>query len=189
MFRFLIITTLIIVTGITANAQMYYGLKVGANFANFSGDVSGNSIKPSMHFGAVVEIPLTDAFSVQPELLYSMQGYQIKEDVSLKYHYHYLTLPVMAKYFVTNEITLDFGPQLSYLIFAQSSDGEYEYTELKDETSKFDYGLALGASYEIDDGMNINLRYTYGFANIFDTDTNLKANNSVIQLSLGYKFY
>ncbi|MEE9350383.1 MAG: porin family protein [Flavobacteriaceae bacterium] len=187
--KFYFLLVLIAFTTVNTNAQTYYGLKVGLNASTFYGDVDNKTIKPSMHFGAVAEFTLTDAFSVQPELLFSMQGYQKKGESIIKHHYHYVTAPIMMKYFLTNEITLDFGPQFGYLIFAQSSDGEYEYEELKETTSVFDYGIAVGASYEIDDGMNINLRYYQGIANVLDTPDDLRASNGVIQLSLGYKFY
>ena len=97
----------------------------------------------------------------------------------------------MYGYFVTETISIDAGPQINYLLSAKISNGSEEWTETKDFYNTFGYGINLGASYEMDNGMNINLRYNYGLANVYKTIDvgNFKGNNGVIQVSLGYKFY
>ena len=172
------------------NAQVYYGFKVGANISNISGDNLYDGMKPAMHVGALAEITVSDSFSIQPELLYSMQGSQDSDDSNLKNNNHYITLPVMVKYFINETISIDAGPQVGYLVFAKASNGWQEWLDNKDQLNTFDYGFNIGASYEMDNGMNINIRYNYNFANIYKSnDLDLKANNTVIQISLGYKFY
>ncbi len=183
-----IIFLIILISSYHINAQTYFGFKVGANATNFYGDIENNNIKLSFHAGVVAEIQLSDAFSVQPELLFSAQGYQNKEDKYLKYHYNYLNLPIMVKYFINNNITLDFGPQIGYLLSAETSDGLYIFENIKENSNSFDYGINLGASYEFDDGLNINVRYNYSLSNI-NKGNDIKVNNAVIQISLGYKFY
>ncbi len=208
MKHFLVFIVIVSLSSINCNSQTYYGFKVGANLSNIYGDNSFSGIKPAMHVGAVAEIALSDFFSLQPELLYSMQGSQTgsyqnndnpelpyyMEDVktgSFKNNNHYVILPIMVRYFVTDMISIDAGPQVGYLLFAKKSDGKYEWTDTKDSMNTFDYGINLGASYEFDNGMNVNLRYSYGLANIYKTenDITLKGNNAVAQISLGYKFY
>lgn len=172
------------------NAQVYYGFKVGANISNISGDNVYNGMKGAMHVGAVAEIAVSDLFSIQPELLYSMQGSQDSDDSSFKNNNHYITVPVMIKYFINETMSIDAGPQIGYLVFAKTSNGWEEWVDTKDQLNAFDYGFNIGASYEMDNGMNINIRYNYNFANIYKSnDFDLKANNTVIQISLGYKFY
>lgn len=172
-------------------AQTYFGFKVGTNISNINGDNPYDGIKIAMHVGGVAEIVISDLISVQPELLYSMQGSQHKDDSSLKNNYHYITLPIMFKYFINVSTSIDAGPQIGYLVFAKQSNGWEEWRDTKDELNALDYGFNLGASYEMDNGMNINIRYNYNFANIYKTIEGLdfKGNNTVIQLSLGYKFY
>jgi len=190
------------------SAQTYFGFKVGFNGSNIGGDNNLKGIKPAMHVGAVAEIQVSDLFSIQPELLYSIQGSQKKNDVSqqnlppsvqasrgeresyIKNNNHYITLPIMVKYFVSDFISIDAGPQVGYLVFAKTSNGWEEWTDTKDSLNAFDYGVNLGASYEMDNGMNINIRYNYNFANIYKSNNfDFKANNTNIQVSLGYKFY
>ncbi len=191
MLRKLIFSILILCVSNYATAQIYYGFKIGANISNISGDNPYSGMKPAMHAGAIVEITISDLFSVQPELLYSMQGSQHKDDASLKNNNHYITLPVMVKYFINETISIDAGPQIGYLLFAKQSNGWEEWIDTKDQLNALDYGFNLGASYEMDNGMSFNLRYNYNFANIYKTieGIDLKGNNTTIQLSLGYKFY
>ena len=190
MIRKIFFITILYLISSNISAQTYYGFKVGANISNISGDNPYDGIKGAMHVGAVAEITVSDLFSVQPELLYSMQGSQDKDDSSLKNNNHYITLPIMVKYFINETISIDAGPQIGYLLFAQKSNGWEEWTDIKDQLNAFDYGFNIGASYEMDNGMNINIRYNYNFANIYKSnDFDLKANNTVIQISLGYKFY
>ncbi len=191
------IIVLVFLITISLHSQTYFGFKVGANLSNIKGDNPLEGIKPAMHVGGVVELQVSDKISVQPELLYSMQGSQNKDDASLKNNNHYIVLPVMIKYFLTDLIntgddflSIDAGPQISYLVFAKTSDGWQEWTNTKDQLNPIDYGVNIGASYEMDNGMNINIRYNYNFANIYKSnDFNLKGNNTTIQISLGYKFY
>jgi len=204
MIRKILLISIITLLSTSLTAQVYYGFKVGANLANFYGDIENNSIKASFHIGAVAEISVSDLFSVQPELLFSMQGSQGennslltshtsvpidgKDFSSTKTNFYYLNLPVMVKYFVTDMISIDAGPQVGYLLYAKESNGTDELTDIKDLTKSIDYGLNLGGSYEMDNGMNINLRYYYGLANVLDSN-DAKMNNALIQISLGYKFY
>jgi opacity protein-like surface antigen len=119
-----------------------------------------------------------------------IKDYDNIDDVKLKNNNYYISLPIMVKYFVNEFISIDLGPQISYLTFAQISNGSKEWTDVKDSYNTLDYGVNLGASYEMDNGMNINIRYNYNFANVYKSDYfDLKANNTNIQVSLGYKFY
>ncbi len=193
MIRKLIVLFVIIFLSISIKAQTYYGFKVGANFANFYGDIDNNTIKPSFHVGALAEIIIDDFYSVQPELLFSMQGAQDKDDSNIKYNYHYATLPIMVKYFVSDFISVDAGAQVAYLLTAYRSNGFEEYDYLTDTSNRLDYGINVGGTYEFDNGMNAAIRYNYNLANIHkdvsDVDLDLRDNNAVIQISMGYKFY
>src|SRR5580692_11570278 len=65
----------------TANAQVQFGVKAGANIAGFTGsDASGTSSLVSFNVGGLVKVPISDAFSFQPELVYSGEG--AKESVT-----------------------------------------------------------------------------------------------------------
>jgi len=188
-----------------------FGAKAGLNLATLSGDLEGVSSRTSFHIGGMAEVMLNDEFAVQPELLYSSQGAKL-DDGTLAFNY--LNLPIMGKYFVSDEFTIEAGPQFGYLLSAKLKyDSEdnggggttvdetvgrnakinqaamAETEDVKDDVKSFDYGLNVGASYILENGINISLRYYLGLANGSNFEGNDgKFKNSVFQLSVGYFF-
>jgi len=72
----LLLTAAIAVFGIigTQAQDVSFGAKAGVNFANVGGDGSDTDMKTGLHIGVIGEYGLTDKFSLQAEILYSMQG-------------------------------------------------------------------------------------------------------------------
>lgn len=159
----------------TINAQAF-GLKAGLNFANFSGDDSGDfNVLTNFHGGLVAEMHLLNALSVQPEFLYSVQGAKTKDET---YKLNYITLPVMLKLYFTDSFNIQAGPQLGLLISESDSFTAFE-------SNTYDFGLAAGMEFFFADNFSIQARYVAGAGNVSD-DYELK--NSVVQLSLCYMF-
>lgn len=165
-----------------------FGLKAGANFANFNGDIDSEGIT-SFHAGAVLELNLVPTFSIQAEGLYSSQGGEAKytagdgnigfievaEDIKLDY----ISVPVMAKfYLLPDRLSLMAGPQFSFLV----NDAEEAF-----ETKSFELAAAGGAELKIFAGLFAQARYTIGLNNISDSD-DVDIKNAVFQLSVGYMF-
>jgi hypothetical protein len=189
------------------NAQeVKFGVKAGVNFATLSTDIIDAKSRTSFHFGGVAEISISEKFSVQPELMYSSQGAKsefnetfegvtisTKEEAKLDY----ISIPIMAKYYVAKGFSLEAGPQVSFLMSAKydyefTYDGstESESEDIKDITKGIDFGLGFGAGYKMDSGFNFGARYSLGLSNINDdvdaSDESIK--NNVFQLSVGYFF-
>ena len=91
----------------------------------------------------------------------------------------------MAKYFVTNDISIEAGPQIGFLMSAKA-DG----TDVKEFSNSTDFGLNFGGSYYLDENMFLTARYGFGLSEVEkDLATGEKGStNSVIQLSFCYKF-
>lgn len=179
----------IAVFGLTFGAQaqdVTFGAKAGVNLANLTGDIEDNDMKVGFHVGGVAEIMFNEKFGVQPELMYSSQGSQEDFDGdTVKYNLDYINVPVMAKYYVTEDLSIEAGPQVGYLVNSKATyDGDSEDIEgLKD----IDFGFNLGAGYKLESGLNFSARYNLGLSNINDEgDNDLK--NGVIQFSVGYMF-
>lgn len=137
--------------------------------------------------GGVANIGISDKFSVQPELLYSAQGAKMSfEGFTAKYNFDYINIPVLAKFMVTEGISIEAGPQVGFLVSANAkADGESN--DLKDELKGTDFSGVVGLGYEMDSGLNFAARYNLGFGNIVESgEGDLK--NNVIQLSIGYMF-
>ena len=58
-----------------AKAQISYGVKGGLNVANIGGeDIDDNKAKLGFHLGGFVGVSIAENISIQPELVYSLQG-------------------------------------------------------------------------------------------------------------------
>jgi len=176
----------------SANAQTSFGVKAGVNLANGAGDVEDAETKLGLHIGGFAEFMFTEKFAFQPELLYSMQGYKFEEDgAELKTKLDYVNIPLIFKYYVTESLAIEAGPQVGFLVSAKGeieAGGESEDFDIDEGYNSLDYGINVGLSYTLDMGVMFGARYYYGIADIDDTSDDIDEKNSVIQLSVGYKF-
>lgn len=179
--------------------EIKFGLKSGLNFAMIVGDDTDNfDGKFGFHAGAVVEFPISEKFSVQPELLYSSQGdKETSEGMDIKYNFDYLNLPIMAKYYFTEEFSLAAGPQIGFLLSGEVKGGGVSI-DIKDVLKDIDFGLGFGLGYELENGLNFSGRFNFGISNIVDNNGSILGEqidfadstnqNNVFQLSVGYIF-
>jgi len=171
----------------SVNAQdINFGIKAGVNLANFSGDdVENNAMKIGAYAGAYANLGLTEKIFFQPELLFSMQGVDADEgDGSTKLNY--INIPLMFQYGLTEEIRLELGPQVGMLLSADLDNGEQE-VDFKDEMSSIDFGMNVGASYNMDNGLSVSVRYNMGLTEVMDSEIfESDAKNSVISIGVGY---
>ena len=180
----LLLAMIIILGLINVNAQeVEYGIKGGLNFATLNGDKM-DDIEPvtAFNLGVYAEIRLSDKFSIQPELIYSGQGYSIGKGDDNLTALGYLNIPLMAKYYLTKGVTIEAGPQVGFLLFADN-DGD-----VKDDFNNVDFGINVGLGYKLENGLNFGLRYNAGLSNVFDTD-DYTNKNGVLQFSVGYTLF
>lgn len=188
MKKSVLLTIIMVLNLATISAQEFnIGAKAGLNLATLGGDFNNGKTRTSFHLGGMVEIPVLDAFSVQPELLYSSQGAKSTEFDEDVVKFDYLNIPIMAKYYVTEEISIEAGPQVGILLSAKTDiDGETD--DIKDITKSTDFGFNLGLGYKMESGINFAARYYFGFnINDIPNDTD-KITNGVFQISVGYFF-
>ncbi|GGB74524.1 hypothetical protein GCM10007424_13060 [Flavobacterium suaedae] len=169
--------------GVATQAQeIQFGVKAGVNIADLGGDADTEGSLTSFHVGGVAEFKLTETFSVQPELLYSMQGANVADGVDLELNY--LNVPIMAKYYLMEGLSIEAGPQVGFLL---SADQEGE--DAKDTVKSVDFALNGGVAYDLPIGVFFQARYSAGLSDINDIEgVDEKATNNVISLSVGYKF-
>ena len=175
-----LILAFIAIIGISATSQaqlLKIGVKAGPNFSNFSGGIKEIDYKSrtSFHAGLVAEIKVLENFSVQPELLYSSQG--AKVDGIGDFNLDYVSLPVMAKFYVvTDKLSLEAGPQFSFLV----NDSQAAY-----DNQDFDFGVAGGLGLNLTKSIFIQARYVVGLSEV---SKYAEVKNSTFQLSAGFMF-
>lgn len=164
----------------TLQAQtLQFGIKAGINYANYTGsDVNTDAIT-NFHAGLVSEIKIFKHFSIQPELLYSTQGAEIDNlGEQFKNELGYISIPVLAKFYLTDDLSLELGPQASFLL---SERNEVE----AGDSNTFDFAVAGGLSYKLGKHFFVQGRYGLGLT---EPKRDADVKNSVVQASVGFMF-
>ncbi|MBR6035384.1 MAG: PorT family protein [Bacteroidaceae bacterium] len=188
---------------------------VGINLSTLT-KTEGSKMKFGIAAGAVAEYGVTEQFGVSVGLIYSQQGCKYKDrgdggydDYAARaesyddyydwydYEYEgydgpsggdklnlgYLNIPIMAQYYVIPGLALKAGIQPGVLVSAKSGS-----VKMKEYCNKFDVAIPVGASYEIANFV-IDARYNIGLTKVPKKSySDSKANNSVFQFTVGYKF-
>ncbi|WP_196892404.1 porin family protein [Aureivirga marina] len=212
-----LLCTIILIVGIvfTTNAQdpesheISFGVKAGINFASLTNTgVYNVQTKKDWTAGVVVEFEISDRFSIQPEVLYSAQGGDVNfilpnpantavidqfyADVDLDY----INVPILAKFYVVDGLTIDLGPQFAFLVndkikltkVIPTHPQETIHNRELNLPQKKSFGIdgAVGLGYKLPERIFIQARYNFGLIDVEDTE---KSKNSVFQLTLGYEFW
>ena len=195
----------------SVNAQdVKIGAKVGLNLASITGDgdVYGEDSDTKIGFnqGLFAEISLSDKFIFQPELLFSTQGNVYKQGsfddlIKITIELDYLNIPLLIKYAVSDKFALEFGPQLGFLLSANTDvegilfDNETISVrqDVKDSFKSIDLGLNFGISIDVSEKVMIGARYNLGLSNISDEEDigieeDINVKNSLFSMFVGYRF-
>ena len=177
----IILTMAVVLTATFANAQdkkssgsdseMKFGVKAGYTSSNFTGDITGDA-NGGFYVGGLVDFAVAENFHVQPELLYSIEG---AKDAKI----NYLRIPIMAKYYVIEGLSLQAGPEIAFKVGGDDT--------IKDAVKSLDYGLGIGAGYELSSGLMFDARYNLGLNNINNSGAGTLKNVG-INIGLGYRF-
>ncbi|MGI4887249.1 MAG: porin family protein [Janthinobacterium lividum] len=202
MKKLLLSTALLAVTAAAAHAQgVSFGIKAGASLTNIVGSgTTGFDFKNKFgfHGGLVANLPISDVFSVQPELLYSMKGYRISGDdgfgatLERKQTLNYIDVPVLARLH-TGGLFFEAGPQFGYLVAAKysvDSNANNPASSYRNRSNyrAVDFGYAAGLGYQLPAGPGIGLRYNGSFKNFTEYYNGQGFRNSAFQLYLSYMF-
>lgn len=229
-----IVMLVVLAAGMTfgANAQeTTWGIRGGLNLSNLAGKYTGNvgegesksdyepdfKSRVGFHLGVIVDLGLSEKFSIQPGLYYTTRGAKLEqsddeEKYTEKYNLSYLQLPILASYKInlSDDIKwhINAGPYVAYGLggkvkWESSYDGESEKGDYKafgvaDEDSdedkgglkRFDAGLSFGTGISFNK-VYFGLTYDLGLANIADKKAwgdDFKLKNRNFAISVGYNF-
>lgn len=163
-----------------------FGIKGGINYANQNGsaitvnsDNYNSDAITSYHAGLVAELKLIERFAIQPELLYTTQGASYKNAVDeFKNELGYLSIPVVAKIYLSKSLSLDLGPQASFLMSQRKN------INLEDSET-FEFAVVGGLGLNVTKKIFIQARYGLGLT---EASKNADIKNSTLQVSAGILF-
>tara|TARA_R100000935_G_scaffold13736_5_gene27657 strand:+ start:83341 stop:83991 length:651 start_codon:yes stop_codon:yes gene_type:complete len=197
-------------TTFSQNSDIEFGLKGGVNYAKFTPNPSIRGIelaqyqrKFGFYVGGYSNFTLSEKFKIQPELLFALQGsvfliedIEIREsadelpivgDFKTKITETTISVPVVAKYYVTNTFYLEAGPQFGFIINREDkvieslSDDPNFNTRPDFDYDIFDFGVALGVGLKLTEQLSLNSRY---FIGLIKRDDSVKS--SVFNLGVEY---
>lgn len=163
------------------------GIKAGANYDWLStGANSVYDLRPEVgyHAGLVAEFKFCDAFSVQPEALYSFSKYSFDGNGNTsgdELEISEVAIPVVAKFYLVKGLSIELGPQASLIVKSKING-----VDANDALRKYNIAAVSGLAYDFNSGAFIQARYNYNF---LDLQNGPEGNNRFgIQASVGYKF-
>ncbi|MEM8998621.1 MAG: porin family protein [Bacteroidota bacterium] len=202
MKKFFLCISLFVFT-ITASAQSFFddvgiGVRGGLNLSTITGDdFDSPDSRTSFYIGILAEFPLSEKFSLQSELFYSAQGFDIGDeplpdgsdaiyDATLKLDY--IQIPILMKVYLAKGLNLHGGPQFGFNVNEEISidiPGDDDLDIELDDANSFDFQITNGLEYKIKDVFLIQARYTFGLTDIID-DVDSRTSN--ISFGIGYIF-
>ena len=189
-------------------AQVKYGVKAGLNLSRFTENFE--TMKPGFHAGIYAQVKLHPMFSIQPEVLYSMQGATEEETnttlgqtITAKgvVTSHNIIVPLMLQFTPIRPLTIEAGPQFGFnlgmSLYSEVTmsglvdDSFEESVDLGEEDYKmFDFGLAAGLKYNVTSNVNVYARYVFGLTPVFEYPEGYddKAMNQNLMIGVGFTF-
>jgi hypothetical protein len=159
----LLFTAGFLLTCFVSQAQeIRWGVKAGANFSNINaeGTDADWGSRTGIHAGLLAHIHLNKNWAIQPELVYSMQGAKstVSGEETQTINLNYLNVPVLVQYMFDNGFRLQTGPQLGFLMSANSKIGNGAAVKNTDFYNKTDVSWSFGAGYLFNSGLGVDAR-------------------------------
>jgi len=186
------------------NVTTEFGVKGGFNMSNLvdSGDdPDDNNILYGFNAGVYATLPISDFVAIQPELLFTTKGSELKYDNAFatgnaKFRLNYIELPLLVRVNVTKNFNIHAGGYASYLVSSKvTGTGDFDFNQDIDteDLAKFDAGLSAGIGVDFNP-ISVGVRYNYGLTTVGKertvagtTYTFPDAKNSNLTLYLSYK--
>lgn len=126
--------------------------------------------------------------SLETEFFYNNKGYRQQLDSTYKFRFSYFSVPVLVRYCVVKDVTVEAGVELSKLFSSNIRKWESTYND-------FDTGLILGLTFFEKRMISVYSRVTYGLIPMLDYYSFDKLGNFTgeihdlrnLNLSLGIK--
>jgi len=182
------------------NPTARFGIKGGLNVSNlYVKDVNDNNARFGFNGGFYGQILSSEAFAIQPELLFSTKGSQADYggivNSTVKFNLNYLDLPVLAVIKLGPSAEIHAGVYGSYLLGANinysGNVGNGTETINRDNLKSYDWGWVGGLGLNFG-AVQVGARYNYGMVKIADSSSAQQllgnSKNSVAQLYLALNF-
>lgn len=196
-----------------ASEEFHLSLDAGLNFSSLNGYDDGKSLL-GPNFGLGTHIKLNERWHLAPEIKFlSRRGVKdVDNPITIPTEFadsetesrivlNYIDIPILAQYKFENGLYFSAGPQISFMTEAKQetdivlADGTKVdvVQNLEDQFTGIDYSFPVEVAYGIKSvrggkGVDFRLRYTYGLNEVFESNTGLSANHSMLQFFVTLPF-
>lgn len=216
----LLLVASVVLMEVGVNAQEFrFGPKAGFAMSTMKidekqDDLGARKMSPKYTFyiGGMAEYKINDNFGLQAEVLYSPLGAKEKIDginagvvfvgEQTKVELGTILVPVSAKYFFTENISVAAGANFGVILTAkqktvvgsdfisidvEGEDGSGE-VDIKKDIKKLNIAPFVGVEYMLENGLFFDARYSLGVSNLSNDGSGGKVTNSFAQIGVGFKF-
>ena len=179
----------------SASAQgLDFGVKLGFNFANVSG-IEDFEQRTGLSAGFFAGARLGDKLGFQIDALYSQQGAEVGDtysDIVQDFNLDYISIPVVVKYYITENLNIHAGPQMGILLNDETSVLSQTFDAI--ETDTVDWLGALGIGLDLPLGLRAEARYSFGLTRVNGSvtipslPTIQEGRTRMTTLSIGYSW-
>lgn len=152
-----------------AQGDIDFGITAG--YLNARASIKGDGLTISdsasgFYAGLVVDFKATETFHIQPELLYL----NVEDGEALM-------LPIMGKFYITDKLNFQAGPQLVFAL-----------EDVPQDFSSVEFDLAGGLGIDITDQFFMEGRYSVQINNSYTGPEDIKLRGNYLTIGAGYKF-
>lgn len=175
MKKLLTLLLLFLISSVSAQG-LDFGLKLGFNFANVSG-IDDFQQRTGLSAGLFAGARLGDKLGFQIDALYSQQGAEVGNtysDIVQDFNLDYISIPVVVKYYLSDNLNIHAGPQMGILLNDETSVLNQTFDAIEADT--LDWLGTVGIGLDLPLGLRAEARYSFGLTRV---------NGSVTIPSLG----
>ncbi len=176
----ILIVSFVFASNISAQS---FGLKGGATITNFIGsdaDLLDTESRKGFFLGAFMKLGEGN-IEWMPEVLFHQKGAQ-EDGGDSELSMNYLDIGVNGLFHINDELALAIGPYMGYAVSGTTENGSI--TDW-DDINRIEFGTNLGAIYNINDLLHLDLKYGIAFTDVIEE---VSIRNSSIQIGIGYVF-
>ena len=216
------LTILLLAAGAVCNnakAQVRFAPEAGINLnkPSYTADAglfgpgvtysTSTSMSIGLKVGVVADLGISEHFSVQPGIFYSMKGGKTTYDINAfiislsaeqTTKLNYIDIPVMALYKfdvgpgklfagIGPNVGIGIGGQIKTSVLGIDSTSDVEFGSDSGQIKRIDFGGNVNVGYELPMGLYLRLSYNMGFANLSNVPVETYKNMG-FGVSVGYMF-
>jgi hypothetical protein len=172
------------------------GAELGLNVSDLLYSTSGGGISSTAiaraRIGAIIDIPFSNSFSLQPGIFYAMNGAMVDNN-TINLNTIEVPVNVMYRFHMAccGSLSVGAGPYIGYNVSGTESNGTLRIgSDASDDVRALDFGVGANVAYELCDGIFFRARYQYGVANLLPETSSAinRINAESYGIQVGYFF-